>query len=268
MARGDVVIAFSEYAADLIAAHRAIPRERIEVIHGCVDVAQFDPEAVAPGRAEALRAAWRIPPTDRVVLAPGRLAGENGQMPLVDAARILVNGGLRHTTFVIAGVPKRRESVARALEKRVVAQGVRPLFRRVGHCADMPALYALADFVVLPLEHMPYFSTTAAEAQAMARPLVVTRTGALPEYVRAPPRDFEGLRTGWIVQPGDPLDLARGLAAALALTPQALGAVSARARALAIAKFSRQHNTGATLAIYARLLDRTTAPIASAQGED
>jgi glycosyltransferase involved in cell wall biosynthesis len=73
--------------------------------------------------------------------------------------------------------------------------------------------------------------------------------------MRAPPRDFEGSRTGWLVRPHDPLDLARALAAALALGPEARDAMGRRAREFAEANFSRGQITAATLAIYSALLD-------------
>jgi glycosyltransferase involved in cell wall biosynthesis len=89
----------------------------------------------------------------------------------------------------------------------------------------------------------------------MGRPLVASNCGALPRLMRAPPRDFEGSRTGWLARPRDPLDLARALAAALALGPQAYDAMSRRARDFAQTNFSRSEVTAATLSLYGALLE-------------
>jgi glycosyltransferase involved in cell wall biosynthesis len=257
MARGDVVVALSAFGAELIAERHGIPAERISVIPPSVDTAWFDPDNVSPERAEALRRAWHIPPDYRVVLAPGRLAAAQGHLTLVDAVRILVTGGLRRTTFVIAGAAAQGDEFPAALDRRILAQGLRPIFRRVGHCSDMPAAYALADFVVLPVERPSLFSTIAAEAQAMARPVLAANLGAMPRMMRTPPRDFEGSRTGWLTRPEDPVDLARALAAAIALGPEAREAMGLRAREFALTHFSRARVTAATLSLYSALLDKT-----------
>jgi glycosyltransferase involved in cell wall biosynthesis len=257
MARGEVVVAFSEFGAELIAQRHAVAPERIKVIPASVDTAWFDPGNVSPERADALRRAWHIPPDDRVILTPGRLAIAQGHLTLVDAARILVTGGLRRTTFVIAGSAAQGDDFAARLDQRITDQGLRPIFRRVGHCADMPGAYALADLVVLPIERPSLFSTIAVEAQAMARPLLASNLGALPRLMRAPPRDFEGSRTGWLTRPHDPVDLARALAAALTLGREARDAMGLRAREFAQTNFSRAEVTAATLSMYRALLDKT-----------
>lgn len=89
----------------------------------------------------------------------------------------------------------------------------------------------------------------------MGRPLIASNIGALPELVRAPPRDPEASRTGWLVHPRDPLDLARTLAAALALGPEARQAMIRRARRFAETNFSPERVAAATLAVYGALLD-------------
>ena len=254
MAGGQRVITASAFAAGLIAERHRIPPERVAVIAQAVDTDRFDPAAVSPERVAALRYAWHIDPNSRVVLAPGRLGPARGQLTLVDAERILVNGGLRRTVFVIAGDAADADS-GEAIDRRIEAQGLRPIFRRVGHCDDMPAAYALADLVALPTERPSIFSAIAAEAQAMGRPLIASNIGALPELVRAPPRDPEASRTGWLVHPRDPLDLARTLAAALALGPEARQAMIRRARRFAETNFSPERVAAATLAVYGALLD-------------
>ena len=255
MARGKAVIAFSSFAAELIAERHEIPRERIAVIPRSVDTAWFDPSIVRADRVAALRHAWRINPGERVILAPGRLASAQGQIHLIDAARILVTGGLRGCIFVIAGNDRDDDTYQKVIDERIVAQGLTPIFRRVGHCADMPAAYALADVVVLPIERPTTFSVTAVEAQSMGRPVIVSNAGALPELILSAPLDSTASRTGWLVRPRDPLDLARALAAAYALDASAQRALGTRARALAEARFAAPQVAVATLAVYGALLD-------------
>ena len=68
MARGDVVIANSQYTADLIRMRYGTPLDRLRVIYRGVDDRWFDPEKVAAQRVNALRKEWGVKPGARVIL--------------------------------------------------------------------------------------------------------------------------------------------------------------------------------------------------------
>src|SRR4051812_26139268 len=61
MARGERVIAISNFIAGHIREHHRTEPCRIRVIPRGVDTALFDPALVAPARLQALRAAWGLP---------------------------------------------------------------------------------------------------------------------------------------------------------------------------------------------------------------
>jgi glycosyltransferase involved in cell wall biosynthesis len=149
----------------------------------------------------------------RVVLVPGRIAPWNGQLSMIDAARLLVGGGDRNIAFVFAGEDRGQIRYARRLRRQARVHGIDTLCRMVGHCADMPAALAVADVVVVPALQPPLAGRAAAEAQAMGRPVVTTTVGNLPENVLCPPRMKDELRTGWLVRPGTPIRRIRILAA-------------------------------------------------------
>jgi glycosyltransferase involved in cell wall biosynthesis len=130
------------------------------------------------------------------------------------------------------------------------------MFRITGHCPDMPAAFAIADVVVVPATEAPVLGRVVAQAQAMSRPVVASNVGVLPEYLVTPPQMPEDVRTGWVTTPGDPLDLARALAAALALDDDAYQAMCARAREFAEYMFSPESVAVATRAVYRSLLAR------------
>jgi glycosyltransferase involved in cell wall biosynthesis len=167
--------------------------------------------------------------------------------------RILVNGGLRGTTFVIARDGENGEAGAKAIDARVLAQGLGPVFRRAGRCPDMPAAYAAADLVALPDERGKIFNATAVEAHLMGRPVIAPDVDGLPEIVLPGEGDNGG--TGWLVRPDDALDLARGLSAALGLDDREWLAMGVRARQEAEARFAPAQVAQATLAAYSALLD-------------
>ena len=256
MARGDVVIANSAYTADLILAKHGFARDRIRVVNRGTNFSAFAPAAVAPERIQALRKAWGVEPHQRIVLLPGRLTGWKGQRVLIEAARILRDGGDTDTAFILAGDAQGRDGYVRELDQLVAKAGLEGRVRRVGHCADMPAALLAAAVVTVPSTEPEAFGRVAVEAQAMGAPVVVSDLGAVPETVLAPPQTSPGERTGWRIPPGDAAALAAGLAEALALRPSTRDALAVRARRHVERHFSLETMVGETLDVYCALLGR------------
>ena len=90
----------------------------------------------------------------------------------------------------------------------------------------------------------------------MGKPVITSGIGDLPETVLAPPRVAAEDRTGWLINPSDPIELARAVAAALALDGAVRQAIGARSRRRAENRFSPARVAEAILAIYASLLER------------
>ncbi len=256
LAQGDRIIAPSIYAATPVMKRYGITDEQITIIPREIDTAVFDPLAVRPERSEALRSAWRIPSHARIVLVPGRVAPWNGQIIVPDVARGLADEGLQGVVFVIVGEHATNRSYAREIMKQAQDLGVDRLLRITGHCADMPAAFAAADIVAVTAVEPPLLGSAVAQAQAMARPVVTSDVGMLPEHVLVPPRMPEELRTGWVVAPADPIGLAQTLMLALRLDPTEYQAMAARARQFAEYMFSPQSAAAATRAVYMSLLAR------------
>jgi glycosyltransferase involved in cell wall biosynthesis len=258
LARGDRVIAPSTYVAHAMIARYRMPPDRITVIPRAVDTTLFSPAVVNADRIAALRRAWAVLPGMRVVLVPGRIAPGNGQLLLIDAARLLAGGGERNIVYVFAGEELRHPRYARSVRRQARMHGVDTLCRFVGYSPDMAATLAAADIVVLPSLAPPLAGRAAAEAQAMGRPVVTTAVGMLPENLLCPPRMREDLRTGWVVRPGHAGELARAIGAALALNVTAYEALGARARQFAEFMFSPQSVAEAIRRVYTSLLARDT----------
>jgi len=258
LARGDRVIAPSTYVSRAMIERYKLPADHITVIPRAVDTAVFSPAAVSADRIAALRRVWAVLPEMRVVLVPGRIAPWNGQMSVIDAARIVAANGNRNIAFVFTGEETRHPRYGRALRKQARVHGIDTLCRFVGHCPDMPAALGAADVVVVPALEPPLSGRAAAEAQAMGRPLITTTVGMLPENVLTPPRMKDELRTGWLVRPGNVGEIARAIGAALALNVTAYEALGARARQFAEFMFSPQSVAEAIRGVYTSLLARDT----------
>ena len=255
LSRGDRVIAPSAFVSRAIIERYKIVPDRISVIPRAVDTAVFNPAAIVADRIAALRGAWRISPQTRVVLVAGGFAPRNGQLSMIDAARLLV-GSDRDIVFVFAGKERSEARHVRGLRRQAGMHGIDKFCRFVGECADMPTALAAADVVVVPALEPPLCGGTAAQAQAMGRPVVASAVGVLPENVLCPPRMKDELRTGWLVPPGNASELARAVASALALDVTAYQALSARARQFAEFALSPQSVAEALRGVYTSLLAR------------
>lgn len=255
MARGDVVIANSQYTAGQIVRLYPQAQSRVRVIPRGVDFHEFSPRAVDPARISRLRQGWGVEADSRIVLLAARLTAWKGQRVLVEAAALLYARGLRDVTFVLAGDPQGRKSYVREIDALIAAKEVGAIVRRAGHCADMPAAYMAASVVTVPSTAPEAFGRVAVEAQAMGTPVIVSELGAVPETVLAPPQAAASARTGWRVPANDAAALADALSEVLGLGASGQDALARRARAHVEQNFSLERMTGETLDAYMALLE-------------
>jgi glycosyltransferase involved in cell wall biosynthesis len=259
MARGDTVIANSQFTAARIQRLHPFAAGRIKVIPRGIDFTAFSPGVVDPVRVQRLREAWGVAPDERVVLLAARLTGWKGQKVLIEAARRLHGEGLSDIRFILAGDEQGRTAYVRELDAQIGSLGLTGIVKRVGHCTDMPAAFLASSAVAVASIEPEAFGRSAVEAQAMGAPVVVTDIGAVPETVLAPPEVESAARTGWRVAPNDAEELALALKAALSLGASAREALSARGRSHVEAHFSLDRMCADTLDVYAALIDAREA---------
>ena len=243
MASGDRVIAISDFIAARVAAEYGVGPDRLRTIHRGADPTVFDPALITGDRLHKLAAAWRIPDGHRVVLLPGRITAWKGQGLLIEALAHIPD---RNVIAVLTGTPG-KPRFTRALLARAAALGLADRLRLPGHCADMPAAYALADLVVAPSLRPEPFGRTVVEAQAMRRLVIAADAGGAAETIE------HGL-TGWRVPPADAAALAVAIEAGLHLPPETLAAFGEGARASVLARFSTARMQERTLAVYREVL--------------
>ena len=206
MARGDRVIANSDWTAREILARHPAAAGRIVTIPRGSDLAAFAPGAVANRRLEALKAAWGLAPDERVVLVMARLTSWKGHSTVISAMRMLrermhsdaaLAARLGNVVAVFAGDAQGRESYRAELLAQISADELDGRVRLVGHCSDVPAAMTLADVVTVASVKPEAFGRAAVEAQAAGRPVIATDLGAAAETVLVPPAVTEAGRTGW-----------------------------------------------------------------------
>jgi glycosyltransferase involved in cell wall biosynthesis len=243
MARGDRVIAISDFVADHAASVYGVGRDRLRTIPRGVDLEVFDPNRVGAQRIINLARQWRLPDGMPVVLLPGRLTRWKGGLDFIAAVAKL---GRYDVCCVLAG-SEQRPGFRRELEAAIRKNGLTGLFRIVGECRDMPAAYMLADVVVSASRDPEGFGRVIVEAQAIGRPAIATDHGGACETI-AP-----GV-TGWLVPPRNPTALAAAIGEALSLSADDRRNLGRRAMAHVSARYTREAMCARTIQVYEELL--------------
>jgi len=245
MASGDLVIAISNFIANLIVERHRIDPAKIRVIPRGVDPSIFDPERVTAGRIGRLHRAWRLTDGQPVVLLPGRITSWKGQRVLIEALARMTH---QDVCAVLVGDDQGRTAYVAELTRLAQRLGVADRVRLVGHCDDMPAAFRLADVVVNASTDPEAFGRVVIEGQSMARPVIAANHGGAAETIS---HDV----TGWHVPPGDADALAAALDFVLSLSQDARAEVGAVARANVAAHYTVQAMQDATIAVYRELLE-------------
>ena len=247
MAKGERVIAISEFIGRHIVENYDTPEGRVRVIPRGIDIDTFNPDAVSPERMIQLSQSWRLPDDAPVIMLPGRLTRWKGQSVLIEAARRLGRADVR---VLLVGDDQGRTGYRDELEAQIARIGVEGIIHLTGPCRDMAAAYMLANVVVSPSTDPEAFGRVAAEGHAMGRPVIASDHGGARETV------ISG-ETGWLVPPGDADALAQALRTALTMTSEDRDTVAQRAIAHVRKNFTKQNMCAATLDVYAELLGPT-----------
>lgn len=194
-------IVLSEAFATLLQQRYGVPRERIVVIPGGVDVGAM---LALPSRADA-RAALGWPATAPTVLAVRRLVRRTGIDRLLAAVPRL-RAAVPQVQMMIAGDGPERAAYA----ARIADAGLDGCVRLLGFVPEerLALAYRAADLSVVPTVALEGFGLIVPESLAAGTPALVTPVGGLPETVRA-------LDPQLVLRDSTPDAIADGLIAAL-----------------------------------------------------
>ena len=250
MARGDCVVAISDQIAELVVERYKTPWDRITVIPASVDFERFDPARVSPARIDAVRSAWGVQPDTKIVLVVGRMVRRKGHHVVVEAVRRLKEMGLKDFMCVFVGEDQGKSRYSGELWDQVLATGTTDVIRMAGPTDDLPAAFAAATVVVSAAIQPEGLQRAILEAEAMARPVVVSDLGAGPDAVLAPPAVADDRMTGLRFSAGNSVALATSLVRLFSLPPAARAAIGARGRAWVLANFNTAAAAEPTLRLY------------------
>jgi glycosyltransferase involved in cell wall biosynthesis len=256
MARGDCVVAISDQIAELVVERYGTPWNRITVIPASIDSDRFDPARVSQDRIDAVRNAWGVQGDAKVILVVGRMLRRKGHHVVVEAVRRLKEMGLKDFMCVFVGEDQGKSRYSGELWDLVLGTGTTDVIRLAGPSDDLPAALAASTVVVNAAIQPEGLQRAILEAEAMAKPVIVSDLGAGPDAVLAPPAVAEDRMTGLRISAGDSVALAAALVRLFSLPPPARGAMGARGRAWVLANFNTAAAAEPTLRLYEELAAR------------
>ncbi len=252
MARGDVVIANSEFTAGHVRQQHPFAADHIVTVPRGVDIPAFTPEAVSHERVAKLAREWGVDRArgETVILLPGRLTGWKGQREAIRAAaRLPMQDSAPRWRLVFAGDAQGRDEYEQELRDLGAASGIADRLAIVGHVPDMPAAFALADIVIAPSQQPEAFGRVAAEAGAMGVPVIGSDLGGQRDIIVHD-------QTGLLTPAGDVPQLAAAMNSLLAAGKAGRERLGRAAMIRVREKFTTSALQQATLAVYDKLIGR------------
>lgn len=166
--------------ANELVARGIAPKESVTCLHcggGGVDTKRFDPSQVTEGQKARLRTALGIRDSDFVIGFIGRVVREKGVFELLTAFREVLDVFPNSKLLLVGGVlsSERDQVTLKKLQAIVHSDDLAEKVIFTGFRDDIPDLLSVMDVVVLP-SHREGFGMVAAEAAAMARPVITTNT--------------------------------------------------------------------------------------------
>ena len=228
--------------ADRVVANAEAVKAHVHRTERCA----LDRIVVIPNGIDVTRLSLDGPPPiatagdGRLVGTVGRLSWKKGHADLLDAAALVLHD-VPDARFALLGDGPLRGS----LERRAASLGIASRVAFLGRRPDGPRILPCLDVFVLP-SHIEGMSMSLIEAMAAGCPIAATDVGGNREVV------LDG-RTGLLVPPREPAQLAKAIVTLLCDRPAAL-AMAAAARARAAAEFTAETMVARLEALYAGLL--------------
>lgn len=250
MARGDRVVAGCEQIAQLVNDRYGTPWEKISVVPCSIDFDHFDPTQVTPERIAAVRDNWGVNDQTKVIMVTGRILRRKGHHVAVRAMQRLKEFGLTNFLCVFVGEDRGHTHYTGELWDLVIATGTMDVIRMAAPVRDMPAAYCAAAVVVSAAVQPEGVQRAMLEAQAMARPLVVSELGAGPDVVLTAPAVPESRITGLRFHSGDDRALAAAVLQLFSMPAPAVEAMGARGRDWVLGHFDATIGAEQMLRLY------------------
>ena len=226
-------------------ANYQVDESKIRLIHRCVDISKFSPEAVSQERMISAIRDNNLPEDLPIISLIGRVTRWKGQHVLLEALSKMKN---RNFYCLIIGSDQGRVKYSNYLKKLVEQYGLESKVQFIGQSFDIPALLMVSDVVLSCAIEPEAFGRAAIEGQAMGKIVIASNLGGSLENT------IDGV-TGRLYESSDPQALADALDWALTLPLAEKKKISAAAIKNVKDNFTKQIMCDKTIAVYNELIN-------------
>lgn len=228
------IVSISTAVTSYLLAER-IPTHAIVRIYDGVDLQQYRVPPLSEGQR-----------TGMIIGLIGQIGARKGHLYFLHAARDLVQNFPDLQFWIVGQEPRHsREGYTTQLQQYVREHQLEPYVRFWGFRTDIPDILAQLDILVVPSLQEP-FGKIVIEGMAMAKPVVASRVGGIPEIVA------DG-QTGILTPPGETQALYEALSD-LIQHPEKRVQIGIAGRARVEQQFSLESTVTQTEDLYARIL--------------
>lgn len=180
-----------------------IPKEKIKIVPPMIDTFSFNP-SVSDGIKEDFDLKSDCP----LLLYVGDLTKTRGSHSLIEALSIVVNQFPSTRLLMAVNMPfEKYKEENFEIKEKIGSLGLNDNVIPLGIVNNMPQIMAASDIFIAPylsIESIADYPLSLLEAMACGKPVIATKVGGIPEII-APQK------TGLLVRPNDPVDLANAI---------------------------------------------------------
>ena len=245
MTYGDLVIAISNHIKKHMMDNYHVDEKKIRLIHRCVDIAKFSPEAVSKERIINTIRDNNLPEDLPIITLVGRLTHWKGQHLLLEALAKMKN---RDFYCLIVGSDQGRVKYTNELKELVKKYDLEGKVKFIGQSFDIPALLMVSDIVLSTSIEPEAFGRAAIEGQAMGKIVIASNIGGSLE-------NTINNVSGILFESNNADALAAALDRALAMPEEEKRKMSAAAIKNVKDNFTKQIMCDKTIAVYNELMN-------------
>ena len=227
------IITTGQVTKDLLVERLGVRARRIFSIPTGVELAEFAPQE----KSQELLARVQIPADAFIFGSVAVLRSWKGHLDLLEAFRGLLKEGARAFLLLVGEGPYRV-----VIEEKIAQLGMQHWVRLAGFRDQVAPWFALMDVKVLASYANEGVPQSLLQAQAMARPVVGTDVGGIPEVISHE-------ETGLLVPPRDIRALAQAMGRLMA-DPDYRRGLGRRGREVVVEKFSMEKMAAEIEAVY------------------
>lgn len=159
------------------------PKDKFSILYNCIDTDKFNKDLWLNDKAN-IRKNYGIKENEIVMIFSGRLTAEKGIKELIKAfklirsknIKLLVVGSYFYNSDMSSSQSDEIDNLVKDIKDKIIFTGYIQY-------DDIPKVYAIADFAVLPSMWEEPAGLTIIESMSTGLPIITTESGGIPEYV-------------------------------------------------------------------------------------